>query len=104
MIVGSFSINANFEDVFKIPNPPSLSKLFGMMKFVQLDIAALVPFECLFEDGFNYHDRLIFNTVWPLCVGAFMMMFVAVGDLKPKSFPKLVTLRSVIFVIFLTLT
>ena len=31
ILVGSFQINANFEDVFKLPNPPSVSKMFALV-------------------------------------------------------------------------
>ena len=55
----------------------------------------------MFDGGFNFHDKLVFNTVWPLIVGVFIMSFVLVADKMPKAFPTLVAVRSVVFVIFL---
>ena len=63
-------MNANLGDVFDIPFPSGLAKVFGSLKLFQLDVASLVPMDCLVGGGLNFHRRLVFNTTWPIAAGS----------------------------------
>jgi len=102
--ISGLQVNVNLENVFSIPNPPSLSKMFSNLSIVQLDVASLVPMACLFDGGFNFHKKLIFNTIWPMAFGGCILGVCGLADAFPDQFPILKSLRSTIFVIFLTFT
>ena len=58
--------------------------MVGGLAICNLDIVALVPVKCLVND-FDFHDKLIINTIWPLGFGMWLGLLYAAGLL---AFPR----------------
>ena len=94
IVISGFQINAELENVFSIPYPPNVSGFLNSFKFFSLDIVTFVPAACIVDGGFNYHRRLVFNTVWPVVFCALFAVPIGIADIDPHHFPITKALRA----------
>jgi len=64
--------------------PGSYSIFLGALALARMDLCAILPLECLF-DGFDYHSKLVVNTMWPIFFGVWLVALYALGYF---AFPK----------------
>ena len=49
----------------------SIPGFLGLFSLLNFDVAILLPFGCL-DSGWNFHGKLLVNTLWPLVVCALL--------------------------------
>ena len=72
-------VKSNRESVGGQPLPAPYSNLLNSLAFFALDFVQFVPFNCMYEDGFDHFDNLI------LCT---MVRFTRLPRTLPKRKPK----------------
>ena len=99
ILISLIQIINGMGDVFSIPYPPVMSGATNSLSFIEIDLPAMMPLDCIFP--MNYFGKLILRTVLPLVVYVIMLTAAKFFRKRNKPWQATALVDGVFFIIFL---